>query len=167
MKKLIVLFVLIATGLMINVSCNKVSQVAPTNDKFITKKTRQVNYHIYYSTWTEWGRKSKNCAGWGLCNFSDCWFCCTDGNGNVIDCPKDELIANSGIIYIPEGANSGFMEIKLKPAYEDQSNAIQNQLTLDIDEDIIGERFVLHQGGYLFNSTIGMHGGYRVLVSKK
>lgn len=167
MKKLIFLTSLCFLAIILIISCNKKKTINdPQANGSIKKKTR-VQYNVYYANWDGWGRISRNCHGWGLCNFQDCWFCCTDNAGNIIDCPKEELIANGGTIYIPVESNEGFMEIKLNPDYSEQQDAITNELTLYLDNDIIGENFILRQGEYEFTSTIGQYGGYSILVTKK
>jgi hypothetical protein len=43
-----------------------------------------VTFHVVFLDWDEWGRAKKNCAGWGLCNFRSCTFCCTDNDTDEI-----------------------------------------------------------------------------------
>ena len=31
-------------------------------------------FYIYYAD-CDWGRDSLGCDGWGLCNYTSCWFC--------------------------------------------------------------------------------------------
>lgn len=117
--------------------------------------------HIYYSQWDEWGRSNLGCNGWGLCNFVDCWFCCTE-NDVIVNCNNGIAVNNSGIVEIDVDSGVGFLTIELNPNFDEQNNAILNSSILYIDDDIIGEKVTLLKGEYHFSTEIGEYGGYRV-----
>ncbi len=126
-----------------------------------------VTYHIYYATWDEWGRSVLDCEGMGLCNFVDCFACCTDENDVVIDCPQKTMMLRSGIIKIRDGVNSGIMTINLNPIDKEQESAINTSAVLYIDENLESATFTVLAGEYMFNPHQGSYGGYQVDVIKK
>lgn len=105
--------------------------------------------------------------GWGLCNYEDCWFCCIDENGQIIDCEGQQDVVKSAIITIDNETSEGTFVIKLNSAYDDQSYAITNESTFYIDDDLENEDFIIHRGNYLFNDGIGDEGGYVLDITKK
>lgn len=139
-------------------------------DKITVKKqlrgTKETQGHIFYATWDGWGH-GEDCSGWGLCQFISCLFCCTDENGDIVDCDSGVPIYNSGTIDINSNSSEGFMTINLNPNDSAQNVAINNQKPLYIDSDLQDSHFTLHKGTYQFNSEIGNHGGYSVNVTKK
>lgn len=131
----------------------------------ITSDPEPPKFHIYFADWSEWGRTSKDCKKFGLCDFVDCWACCEQG-GVIVDCPTAERIPNSGTITIDLQTNIGYLVIELDPLYSDQADAILNQKTLYVDEDIVKSNAILHSGEYLFDPTIGEYGGYSLDVTR-
>ncbi len=133
-----------------------------TTESGINKK---VEFHIHYATWDEWGRAKKNCKGWGLCNYSGCWFCCTDG-GVIVDCDSASKIQNSATIIVNDRTKQGFFIIELDPSITIQNEAIINKKIFYIDEDIVFENTILHKGEYSFNEQVGEYGGYKLNVTE-
>ena len=151
MKTLIILFMFFI-GL---VSCNKEKDLIKDNLNETThnetnKTKRKV---IYYATWDEWGRAKKDCDGWGLCNFVDCWFC-DNGESNY-----------SGIIDLNVNDTLGQLIIELNPADELQNEAIKQKKIFYIDQDIINNIATIHSGEYLFDPNVGEIGGYKVDIT--
>ncbi len=105
---------------------------------------------IYHATWEEWGHESDDCEGWGLCNYTDCWFC---DDGSLID-------INHGQVTYDDETGVGILVIELNPDIPEQYTAIQGQATLWVDEDIVNEGSMLHAGEYAFDPSIGEYGGY-------
>jgi hypothetical protein len=125
-------------------------------------------FHIFYVTWTEWGRTSRNCeSGWGLCKAVSCWFCCTNDKDEIVDCKNDTRLKNTGQVVIDTGTAQGYMLIKLEPSIPDQANAISNSLPLYVDQDIESDGFLIQRGEYHFTPEIGSYGGYRLSVRRK
>ncbi len=133
-----------------------------TNEDYLKEEKK---FHIYYSDWDGWGRASRNCDGWGLCGYTDCWFCCTE-NGVVVNCNDQQRISNAGEIIIFDDTSIGYLTIKLDPDNSEHLDAINNQKVLHIDNDISSIKTTLHKGDYLFDSTIGKYGGYIVNASE-
>jgi hypothetical protein len=125
-----------------------------------------ISGHVFLADWDEWGRASKDCGGWGLCNLRSCTFCCVDENtGKIVDCPSKEAKANVGSISMNNETGIGKLIIKLNPNYVDQLEAIQQEKVLYIDNNIsINDDFTAIAGEYVYNGEIGTDGGYSVVV---
>jgi|GEM_PF-6502143 hypothetical protein len=109
-------------------------------------------YYIFYAEF-DWGRDSKDCESWGICNYYDCWFC---------DVPS----ANTATIVINDDNKKGDFIIKLDPSVNIQNEAIINKKELYVDNDIITKLTTLHKGVYQFDNTIGNYGGYKLNITK-
>jgi len=153
-------------------SCDKSEVVTDeniqtTNQSFNSLNSSKVRFYIYYSTWDEWGRKKKDCKGWGLCNYTDCWFCCIDDySDQVVDCENSQRIENVGIVTIDTETDTGHMVIELDPSISIQNDAIVNQKILYIDYDIVTDNSVVHADDYLFDPNVGSYGGYILNVTQ-
>lgn len=124
------------------------------------------SFHVIYADWSKWGRTSKKCTGFGLCNFRSCTFCCTQ-EGVVVSCNDKKKVPNSGIISIDKETNLGFLIIKLDNTVAEQNEAIKTDATLYIDTDLTSETITLAKGEYKFDKTIGKSGGYTIPASLK
>jgi hypothetical protein len=142
-----------------------ISQEYDVNYNTFTK-AEPVKFHLIYVNWDSWGRTSRDCRGFGLCNYSSCTFCCTDANDNVVDCNSYGRIANSGIVTIFDETKQGYLIIKLSPADEYHLSVINNKEILYIDNDLTNEKLVLLKGEYLFDTNIGDYGGYKILAKE-
>jgi len=167
----IILSLLVFTLHFFMVGCSEdESKIFPSHegDDLNSAIETRVSFYLYHAAWDEWGRASRNCNGWGLCNFVDCSFCCIDDvTGEQVDCltgnSPDE---NTAIVLIEEGHQSGTLTIRLDSSNPIQQAAISNQKTLEIDQDLTGQYFTVLSGSYAFDSSIGDNGGYAVDVSK-
>lgn len=136
----------------------------PNKDSF---KPKVITYYFYYTTWDGWGRTSMSCDGFGLCHFMDCWNCCIDeATGNVVDCPTETNLSKAGLLKFEQGSIDGIMEIRLQPTDDESLNAIENQLPLYVDQDLVGTYFTIKAGVYQFNPNMGSHGGYTLNASQ-
>lgn len=151
MKKLLLNAVII-TSLMFG-SCDKESD-STTEGDIATIANR---YYIYYAHWDEWGRSSRNCAGWGLCNFDDCWFCDVDNRPSK----------NQAKVIFDKETGEGHMYIELKISDPQQADAINNESKFYIDEDIEKPNSILLKGVYDFQPEIGKYGGYKLAIKVK
>jgi len=103
-------------------------------------------------SWDEWGRKSKDCNGAGLCNFK-------------IEVEKVEDVFGK-IAYVKKDLNGNYyIDVAIDKDFEFQDS----DKLFYIDEDIInvdtnGVKYILPKGNYKFNSSIGQLGGYRIPV---
>lgn len=123
-------------------------------------------FHLVYADWTEWGRTSRGCKGFGLCNFQSCSFCCTEGDV-IVSCEDRKRVPNSGIIKIDKETKQGFLTISLDVAIPEQNQAISKKETLYLDSDLISETIILYKGEYKFDQTVGKYGGYLVKAALK
>lgn len=150
------------------VSC-ETSQTNETSNHENLSRSSPVRLQIIYITWDEWGRASKDCKSWGLCNYTSCSFCCLDENDKIVPCPKsDKDLENkiAGSVEIDLDTNQGFLYIELDNSKTDQNDAILNEKDFFIDNDISNDGVTLHQGVYNYDSSIGLRGGYKVNASK-
>jgi hypothetical protein len=90
-----------------------------------------------------------------------------DGNDEIIDCEDDSAIRNGGTISFDDSTNVAELVIKLNPNYSDQLDAINNQYTLYVDENLESDSFIVSEGAYLYDSQVGTYGGYTVELTKK
>lgn len=126
------------------------------NENYLKKEKE---FHFHYADWDSWGRTSKSCSGFGLCNYVDCWFCCTE-HGVVVDCYDQNRVVNGGEIIIYDETKTGYLTIKLDPTKSEHLNAINNRQTLYIDNNISSVKTTLLKGEYQFDSSVGNFGGY-------
>jgi hypothetical protein len=119
-----------------------------------------------YITWASFGRELLACLGFGLCHFDACFNCCTE-NGNIVECPTSIPQMRAGIIRIEDGQSEGILTIKLNPNDPEQENAINNTLTLYVDEDIDNDGYIIHEGQYSYDPNVGNDGGYILNVTEK
>jgi hypothetical protein len=147
---------------------NAFQNETPAQRLSASSSTEEKKFHIFYVTWTDWGRTRKNCeSGWGLCKAVSCWLCCTNDKDEIVDCKNEERLKNTGKVVIDTGTGQGHMLIKLDPSLPDQANAISNALPLYVDQDIENDGFIIQQGEYDFTPEIGSYGGYRLSVRRK
>ena len=110
-------------------------------------------FWIYWATYIEWGHLPV-CKGWGLCDYSDCWFC------DVGDKHKAKVLIN------PK-TKEGEMLIELNPSEPNEKKAISEKLVFTISADIDKTNSILRKGLYNFDSTVGKYGGYRLKITLK
>ncbi|MFC6269599.1 hypothetical protein [Frigoriflavimonas asaccharolytica] len=109
---------------------------------------------IFQASWDEWGRTSKQCNGWGLCNFHSCWFCESTGK-------------YSGKVEVDSVTKEGYLFVVLDPNDLVQNDAIIGNSVFYVDNDIDNSIATLHQGAYNFDSSIGEFGGYKIAITVK
>ena len=108
---------------------------------------------MYWATWREWGHLP-DCSGWGLCDYSDCWFC------DVSDKHKAKVL-------IDPKTKEGEMLIELDPSLPDDKKAIAGKSVFTISADIDKTNSVLHKGLYNFDTSVGKYGGYILKITLK
>ena len=135
-----------------------------SNNNTLSSLSAKKEYHIYFADWDEWGRSSKSCNGWGLCNFRDCWSCCVD-EGVILNCNEKTVNYNSGKVVLDSETKQGFLIIELNINNNIQKQAIINKEILSLDNDLTSTKTILHKGEYVFDSSIGKYGGYKINAS--
>jgi hypothetical protein len=158
MKNIIFFFLAFVTSLEF-ISCEKttIKTNLPESDTDVPIS----NIKLFKACWSEWGREDRNCAGWGLCKYEDCWIwqdpCCEDAVG-------------SGEVFYNKVNKTAVMRIKLNNTDPLQIKATQSNLPLPVDADIMknlgdGKNWdsaLIKAGIYPFNSNIGKYGGYEI-----
>lgn len=174
MKKLFLMLVLTAFSLISLTSCEQdsVSVQDESANEMVLKSDPEpdVTFYLFFTTWDgRWGREIHDCdRGWGFCEAESCFFCCVNGNEEIVDCDTGEVIADEYIpVIINPITSNGYLDIKLDPSNPKEADAINNKSIFHIDENINASNLLtLHKGQYQFDSSIGSNGGYRVLASK-
>lgn len=175
MKKLFA-FVLIAICAFYTSCDDNTTFTKEENSKQLSSKSidssptdeQPVKIAIIHIGWDgKWGRTSKDCTGFGLCEAEICWFCCFDANHNRVPCSEnDEYSARKSFkAEINLDTKLGTLLIPMSHDTAEEINAINEHSIFYIDEDIIQPEFKIHKGEYIFESTVGDFGGYKVNIS--
>lgn len=164
----IVVFALISSCHKNDRATKEAPQSERPTQRFPVSAREEKQFHVFYVTWTEWGRTSRNCAsGWGLCKAVSCWFCCTNDKDEIVDCKDGARLRNTGKVVLDTGSGRGYMLVMLEPAVAIQADAIKGARPFYVDQDIPIDGIVIQKGKYGFEAAIGSHGGYRVSVIRK
>lgn len=129
--------------------------MAPDTNSSVKAKSIPGKWYLFYATWEEWGRASRDCESWGLCHFYSCWACFV----------PDYTKKYSGLVKIDLDTKQGFLFVELSSSDTIQRDALQNKSVFYIDQDITSNNITLLKGEYIFDSTVGKEGGYKVSVT--
>jgi hypothetical protein len=138
------------------------------NKKATSKGTPQDSLTADYIVveWDEWGRGSKHCAGWGLCNAN--WF--PSGQRLSSNTSKKSNITGAATLLRYDKKKSKYY-IDILLAKTAPSDIPLDALALKIDSDFnldvkkaISRNLTFHQGKYSFDSSLGNFGGYRIYL---
>ena len=180
MNKIKFLAIFVFMALLTVTSCSEDNETVTSYDEnsiakqlsFVDVNTRITNKQakgtqskdfIIIVSWDEWGRASKQCRGWGLCNAN--WFPqfkrtaqkSTSTNGSAT------------LLEFDDSLNKYYIDILLAetPPTEIPTDA----LTLKIDEnfeleveDAISQNLTFNQGDYGYDNSLGEFGGYRIYL---
>lgn len=137
-----------------------------SNEEIITKSgSKDASAVIVRIEFDEFGRTSRNCKGWGLCNYEIIWF------------PKDEsksLVTNNDYrysfpIFHDTNMNRFYIEILLdKPVpndlpLDDFPLKVDELMVLDSYKIFNKDLFILN-GDYRFNRNLGDYGGFVIYL---
>lgn len=128
-------------------------------------------------SWDEWGRKRKNCGGWGLCNaswFESCPQQVGEGEEKNIKNKIQKLKSSNGFatkVYVEDSSGRNFIILPLKTALPPTIDI--DDISLKIDEDIVlktensslGRNLTFRSGVYQFNRDIDEFGGYKIYLN--
>lgn len=119
-------------------------------------KSGLTDKHVLTISWDEWGRKSRGCEGWGLCNFSISY-------SQVKDNTKARRYT-SNILVDKNGQKYFSILLGEKP-----DKAIKEEvLALRVDENISytfeGVDYTVRKGVYYYDHNLGEYGGYTVSI---
>lgn len=172
-RKLSLLGIALVISTVVAISCSKEISSSGIDENTIAKRLTFVNVNarikakeflqkripIVIVEWDEWGRGSKDCRGWGLCNAN--WF--PDSRNN------ETTNGGATLLEFDNTNNKYYIDILLeKPVPDDLP---KEAITIKIDTDfmlnvekIISKNLIFHQGEYPFNSALGQFGGYRIYL---
>ena len=128
-------------------------------DKRIEELSKNGNsrFLIVIVEWDEWGRASRNCASWGLCNAN--WFPQFKNNPN----------GGSTILEYKDDIQKYYIDILLGSPVP--SDIDLNEFPIEIDEDFIlnveekiGKNLTFKRGSYNFDNNLGNYGGFRIYL---
>jgi hypothetical protein len=183
MNKIKFLAIFVFMALLTVTSCSEDNEVVNSYDEnsiakqlsFVDVDTRIANQpskrveevipivSIVIVEWDEWGRKKKNCDGWGLCNAD--WFP-KQGISN-----RKSTSTNGGatLLEFDDSMNKYYVDILL--AETPPAEIPTEELTLKIDEkfeleveDAISQNLTFNQGDYGYDNSLGEFGGYRIYL---
>jgi hypothetical protein len=155
---------LLLAALLVMASCQKETEEVVVET--VEQKEPRVGFrdrHVLYIAWDGHRPKTDCTSGFGMCNVVSCVFCCVV-NGVIVDCDDDPdaRISNAGAI---TEANSVYvLTFELNPDTPQHQDAIVNQSIFYVDHDFLVDGYVIKEGEYDYDATIGLHGGYLVEV---
>lgn len=145
-------FLLLAV-LLSAISCSKEESITPLAET--TWASGSGKKVIYYAEWESFGRTSRQCDGFGLCYFWDCWFC------------EVNMARRQATVEFDDETMRGYLILPLDANRFEDIYAIQNKETLYVDSDIDNPNSVLHAGAYSYDPTVGVSGGYKITITIK
>tara|TARA_B110000114_G_scaffold78488_1_gene83171 strand:+ start:188 stop:733 length:546 start_codon:yes stop_codon:yes gene_type:complete len=180
MNKIKFLAIFVFMALLTVTSCSEDNEAVNSYDEnaiakqlsFVDVDTRIANKQskgiqsrvkIIIVSWDEWGRASRLCRGWGLCNAD--WFPYFKRTA------QKSTSTNGGatLLEFDDSLNKFYIDILLAetPPTEIPTEA----LTLKIDEnfeleveDAISQNLTFNQGDYSYDDSLGEFGGYRIYL---
>jgi hypothetical protein len=161
MKKICFLAVIVTAILFATTSCKKEAEVAKNqvsaqNSKELSEEpSRKVTITI---SWDEWGRAKRDCKGWGLCNFKIEIIIIKDKDSRSSDNPSTNPYS-AELYYQRDGR--AYIDVLIDKTYEGTSLFIDEDL-YSVDEN--GQLYMIPEGEYKLNPTLGKMGGYTVPV---
>nr|WP_317632408.1 hypothetical protein [uncultured Flavobacterium sp.] len=122
-----------------------------------------VKHHFILIDFDGFGRTSKDCKGFGLCNFESCTNCCTDAYGTIVSCKTGEKQNDASFVFL-DAFDKGYLLLELNLENKKHLEILKHKETLFVDEDLIRDGIVLKKGEYTFDKSIGDNGGYTILA---
>ena len=113
--------------------------------------------------WDEWGRASKQCRGWGLCNAE--WFPKTKKQAQK----NTSTNGSATLLEFDNSLNKYYIDILLAetPPSEIPSDALTLKIDKNFELDVqseISQNLTFNQGDYPYDSSLGEFGGYRIYL---
>jgi len=180
-KTLVLLFSIIL------ISCNENEEVSTFDENTIAKElkfekinlktkknsqTLMAKKKLVILSWDEWGRKSKNCGGWGLCNAN--WFYCVDENDQEVPCKDESKSAKSEqtnglsvLLQYDTLKEKYYIEMLLSEPTEISTDLLSLKIDSSFDvktKEAVGKDLIFKNGDYNFDTSLGEFGGYRVYL---
>lgn len=173
MKKLSDL-ILILISMLLFVSCVKQTSYVPliTDQNNLIHNNAMLRDGIgirHAGCWDEWGRASRDCGGWGLCNYEGCWYwssqpkpCC---NTTALTTGEMAYNVDEGK-YILTISLSHYDTMAVTAASEASPLYIDLPIILLDSFDGLLFQMIIDSGSYNYLSNVGtgLIGGYRIPV---
>lgn len=121
---------------------------AQTKKEAASSSAQPTERYTITISWDEWGRASRNCDGWGLCNFS--WGVSGRHSASVYTDASGQMYAKILIDAIPNGEAVQFLIVD-----KDLTSVGEN-----------GNTYLIKQGEYPLDKSLGSLGGYKVGIKK-
>lgn len=171
-SSLIIAVVIIFVSLSFN--CSKTTNEANVDENTIAERLKfketpissQEKLIIVRVSWDEWGHKSADCDGWGLCNAVVEWF---------PEYEKTTSVSNynySFPVYYDNTKSQFYVEILLDEPVPD--DILLEDYPIKVDEEIsldtkqaLDEDLKIANNNYYFDETLGKFGGFRIYLDKK
>jgi hypothetical protein len=158
---------LVLTTVLFIFSCNK-SDVVEIDENTIASRLKfkkisdeeiTAKGTIVRIEWDEWGRSSRNCDGWGLCNYTVTWFPENKSTGT----PNDYNY--SFPINYDASKNQFYLEMLLEEPVPIDLPLENHPLKVDEimilnTKDVFDKDLIIMNGEYFFNSQLGEFGGF-------
>jgi hypothetical protein len=118
-------------------------------------------------SWSEWGRTSRNCDGWGLCNATVEWFPEPEEKSTIISDYNYSFPINYN-----ETKGSFYVEILLDAPVpsdipiNDYPIKVEEEISLNSKESL-NEDLKINIGDYYFDETLGEYGGFIIYLEKR
>ncbi|MEI6695180.1 MAG: hypothetical protein WCO13_03840 [Bacteroidota bacterium] len=169
MKKLSLIICVLCIGIFLY-SCKKESKSVNTNNKityqnlnFKNQATNLNNLKVDEGggtivEWDEWGRKKKQCKGWGLCNAV--WFPKKDTNRVSNYSASLNFDPLTGTYYI----DILLSEPMPSPIPEELLNIPIDENFTIFTKEVVGRDLIFETGIYQFNESLDEFGGYRIYL---
>ncbi len=120
-------------------------ETAQAQTKSSTQLTQPTERYTVTISWDEWGRASRNCESWGLCNFS--WGVSSERHSaSVYTDASGQMYAKILIDAIPNDENIQFLIVD-----KDLTSVGEN-----------GNTYLIKKGEYPLDRSLGSLGGYKV-----
>jgi len=179
MNKIKFLAIFVFMALLTVTSCSEDNEVNSFDENAIAKqlsfvdvdtriankqsKGTQSRFKIIIVSWDEWGRASRQCRGWGLCNAD--WFPSAQRRAQK----STSTNGSATLLELDNSLNKYYIDILL--AETPPSEIPTDALTLKIDENFelnvkseISQNLTFNQGDYPYDDSLGEFGGYRVYL---
>ena len=113
--------------------------------------------------WDEWGRKKKDCKGWGLCDAV--WFPKAEEKS-----VNSDFSVYSTILQFDQISQKYFIDILLSEVVPIDIPIELYPLPVDesfiiYTEEAIGRNLIFEEGEYPFDETLGSFGGFRIYLN--
>jgi hypothetical protein len=135
------------------------------NTRIEEKLTSKTKLEVIIVEWDEWGRASRNCGGWGLCNAD--WF---PSSSKKTLTKRMNNKGSAALLEFDSTENKYYIDILLAETVPTDipKDAVTFKIDLDFEMNVqqaVGCNLTFHKGNYFFNDSLGKFGGYRIYLN--